>query len=95
MTELERLARVAKLRNLRTAIDAELGSLGAAAVQLSALERIEAHASARKRAPAPCGTDSGYYRHLRTTKTPPCDECLAAHREYERHRARRQKDAVA
>lgn len=31
------------------------------------------------RPPAECGTDSGYYRHLRTTNTPACDPCLAAH----------------
>lgn len=30
-------------------------------------------------APAKCGTDSGYYRHLRTTKTEPCGPCKAAH----------------
>ena len=29
--------------------------------------------------PAACGTDAGYYRHLRGTHTPPCDPCKAAH----------------
>jgi hypothetical protein len=31
-----------------------------------------------------CGTDSGYFRHLRTTKTEPCDACRAAHAEANR-----------
>lgn len=29
--------------------------------------------------PAKCGTDSGYYRHVRTLKEPACDACLTAH----------------
>lgn len=29
--------------------------------------------------PAKCGTDGGYYRHLRRTKTDPCDDCKHAH----------------
>lgn len=32
-----------------------------------------------RRQPAQCGTDSGYYRHLRVTNTPPCAECKKAH----------------
>lgn len=28
---------------------------------------------------ARCGTDGGYYRHLRKTHTPPCEPCKAAH----------------
>lgn len=28
---------------------------------------------------AKCGTDSGYYRHLRITKTEACGPCKAAH----------------
>ncbi len=32
-----------------------------------------------KHPPAECGTDAGYYRHLRVTFTPPCDGCRVAH----------------
>ncbi len=28
---------------------------------------------------AKCGTDSGYYRHKRTTHTEPCNPCRQAH----------------
>ena len=35
---------------------------------------------------AVCGTDSGYYRHLRQTATPPCDACRAAHAVANRRR---------
>lgn len=28
---------------------------------------------------AKCGTDAGYYRHLRRTKTEPCEACKRAH----------------
>jgi hypothetical protein len=38
----------------------------------------------RKQVEAACGTDSGYYRHLRGTKTvpksKPCEACRLAHR---------------
>jgi hypothetical protein len=47
----------------------------------------------RRQPVALCGTDSGYFRHLRRTKTPPCDACKAAHSEYEW--ARQQRKAVA
>lgn len=30
---------------------------------------------------AECGTDGGYYRHLRITKTEPCAPCKKAHTE--------------
>lgn len=34
----------------------------------------------RRRAPvAECGTDAGYYRHVRKLKERACDECRAAH----------------
>lgn len=40
------------------------------------------------RPPAKCGTDSGYYRHMRTLKEPPCDACAEAHRVKHRDRER-------
>jgi WhiB family redox-sensing transcriptional regulator len=33
------------------------------------------------RTPARCGTDAGYYRHLRRTMTEPCEACRKAHCE--------------
>ena len=42
----------------------------------------------RNRQPvAKCGTDGGYHRHLRITKTTACDACKAAHREANRRYA--------
>lgn len=52
-------------------------------------------AQRRRAKVAPCGTDSGYHRHLRRTKTPPCDACKAAHSEYEWDRQQRARKAVA
>lgn len=37
---------------------------------------------------AKCGTNSGYYRHLRSTKNLACDECLQAHADYKRRRGK-------
>lgn len=34
--------------------------------------------------PAKCGTDGGYYRHLRITKTEPCEACRQAHAQRKR-----------
>ena len=35
---------------------------------------------------AACGTMTGYFRHRRTTKTPPCRPCLDAFADYQRER---------
>lgn len=35
------------------------------------------------------GTDTGYYRHLRITRTQPCSWCRAAHSRAERERRQR------
>lgn len=43
--------------------------------------------TARKKR-AECGTDSGYYRHIRTLKQPPCEPCAEAHRAKSRNRDR-------
>lgn len=43
-------------------------------------QRRQLPAQARRRPPvARCGTDAGYYRHLRYTDTEPCQECKEAH----------------
>jgi WhiB family redox-sensing transcriptional regulator len=52
--------------------------------------------SERRRRPRPprrpqvahCGTDAGYYRHLRQTLTEPCVACRDAHAAAWRHRKR-------
>lgn len=36
--------------------------------------------------PAVCGTDGGYFRHLRILHEPACDDCKAAHAAAERYR---------
>ena len=49
----------------------------------------------RGRAPiAECGTDSGYYRHLRTLGEPACEDCRAAHNTASATRYRRKKAAA-
>ena len=53
-------------------------------------------AKKRARAVAVCGSDSGYYRHLRVTKTVPCDECKKAHAlMLQMRKARKKKEAAA
>ncbi|MDF1603373.1 hypothetical protein [Nocardioides sp. YIM 152315] len=50
----------------------------------------------KKRQPwgkAACGTEGGYYRHLRRTKTEPCARCKKAHVEAEKQRAARRAAA--
>ena len=36
---------------------------------------------------AKCGTDGGYYRHIRTLREKACDDCLEGHRVADRERA--------
>lgn len=40
----------------------------------------------RHRSVAKCGTDAGYYRHLRTLREPACQMCREAHAAYTRLR---------
>lgn len=42
-----------------------------------------------------CGTDAGYYRHLRITLTAPCSACRAAHAKYTRERAAAKRSLAA
>jgi hypothetical protein len=64
--------------------------------QIAAVEtRVKQERSRRPRSyVAECGTDGGYYRHLRTIGERACDDCKRAHRDYERERARRAKSAA-
>jgi hypothetical protein len=45
----------------------------------------------RKLGPATCGTDSGYYKHIREHTTR-CDECKSAHAEAESKRNARHSE---
>jgi hypothetical protein len=53
--------------------------------------------SPRRRRVARCGTDSGYYRHLRRTKTKPCAACKSAHSQavWRRFLARQERERKA
>lgn len=42
-----------------------------------------------RRPVAVCGTDAGYYRHLRITRTPTCAACRAAHARSVNDRSRK------
>jgi hypothetical protein len=55
--------------------------------------RAMQHRAAHRTRPAVCGTDSGYYRHLRTLLEPACPDCLEAHRTVSRTRARARRAA--
>lgn len=96
MTEIERLARVAKLRNLQAAIDAELANLVAAAALVSVNERARLRRESRANwGSAKCGTDGGYYRHRRSLREDPCDDCRAAHAAAEKARSQRKRESAA
>jgi WhiB family redox-sensing transcriptional regulator len=56
-------------------------------------EAARARRKSRAKPVAQCGTESGYARHLRVTKTPPCADCLAAHAAQQRQWARRRRPA--
>ncbi len=54
-------------------------------IQSAARREAERERRAAERAPK-CGTDSGYYYHLRKWKTVPCEPCTAAHAAANRRR---------
>jgi hypothetical protein len=82
-------AHLAKLLRLRARIDTEIRRLERRIAAATIAGRIPA-----RRGTARCGTDGGYYRHIRTTFTPPCADCLAAHAAAE-HVRRIQRRAAA
>jgi WhiB family redox-sensing transcriptional regulator len=53
--------------------------------------KLETPESSHIRLAAECGTDSGYYRHIRFLDQPACDKCIQAHRDYEAARVARKK----
>ena len=42
-----------------------------------------------------CGTEGGYYRHVRTLRQPACTACKLAHSAAERERSERRKQKAA
>lgn len=87
----QRAERLVHLYELRGRIDGEIGILESAIAneaQAISIARGDARAGRRK-GPAICGTDSGYYRHLRKLKQPACPACLVAHAVVTRERASR------
>jgi hypothetical protein len=92
MTRLERLA---TLHELRSKVDAEIVAIERAiAVEQERARLLAREETLRRkvnRKVALCGTPSGYYRHRRTLAEPACEDCLRAHRQAERDRARRRK----
>lgn len=46
---------------------------------LTAAQRGRMPRARRRRSVALCGTDAGYYRHIRSEGTEPCRECREAH----------------
>ncbi len=94
MTRLERLA---TLHQLRAKVDAEIVAIERAlSVEQERARRLAREETLRRkvsRKVALCGTPSGYYRHRRALAEPACEDCLRAHRQAERERAKRRKEA--
>lgn len=52
------------------------------------IAELEAIFNPRKKRVAVCGTDSGYYRHIRTLSEPACLACRNAHSDATRARGK-------
>jgi len=86
MSAHERVRRLVKLYGLRAQIDEEIHTIEAAMANEAEWVKKAREESNTKARVAPCGTDSGYYRHLRREKRPACPACLAAHASATRRR---------
>lgn len=64
-------------------------------IQRSSLDRkiadLEHLIQPRRRPVAACGTDNGYYRHVRVLREPACRACKNAHADAERTRKNKRK----
>lgn len=80
-----------QLADIEEAIEHHVRTLEREAIsERERLEVTRAETAARSRSKqARCGTDSGYYRHIRRLREPACDACLTAHRTAESARRRR------
>lgn len=87
MTSADRTRRLVKLYGLRSQVQNEIDQLEAAInTEAALIADAKKHGAKVRRRVAECGTDSGYYRHHRKDKTPPCDACRMAHNLAERRR---------
>ena len=82
----QRAARLVKLYDLRAQIEEEIHTIEAAMANEAVLVKQARDGYEKRARVAPCGTDSGYYRHLRREKKPACPACLAAHAAATRRR---------
>lgn len=95
-TPQARAKRLMDLYRLRASVNEQIAEIEAAMEnEREAIMRARAAANSvgirGKRRPALCGTDSGYYHHLRRRKEPACEACKLAHSAAERSRARARK----
>lgn len=94
MSARDRAQRLAKLYALRKQIEEEICDIETS--MAAEMEMVRQAAREARIKPRRCGSDSGYYRHLRELKEPACPGCLEAHRDAERRRkaAREQRGAA-
>lgn len=92
MSAHQRAARLVKLYELRAQIDAEIHDIEAVMANEAAFVARAREASRTKARVASCGTDSGYYRHVRRLRQPACPACLAAHALVTRERAAKKRE---
>lgn len=84
---------LADLYRLKARLDEEIALAEAALHRARTLAR-EAGLRRRPARAAECGTDSGYYNHLRVTRTPACQACKLAHAAAEKARKDRKRVAA-
>lgn len=94
-TARERAKRLVQLYALLSQVTEEIRALEVTMAGEQEAVRQAREASQTKLSVAMCGTDSGYYRHIRRLKQPACQACLVAHRIATRERERRKKEAAA
>jgi len=90
-----RTAHIERLYAMRRSINQEIARIEAEIdADIRAMRRAKeaaavASVSVDRRTIAACGTDGGYYRHIRTLDEDACEACKLAHRVAERERSAR------
>ncbi len=84
------MTRLDQLLALRHRIDGEIDRL--LYQQAMALQVARRRVRRTRKPVAECGTDPGYFHHLRQTKDKPCGDCKAAHARAERLRVAHRRD---
>lgn len=84
----ERVSRLRDLYRLRDQVQTEIETLETSiAREVQLIKAMRETGARRTRVNAAlCGTDSGYYKHIRGEKEPACNACKTAHRMAERAR---------